>query len=111
MVMGYYERMTATASATKKVLLIPSIFLWRTSPSLGYSEGRGGEELEEHCTYLNLGLVASAVTVTFELQIHILLVAMGEKLRVIHFHLTQLKYIVTGKNSKFIMMNVRWWGD
>jgi hypothetical protein len=80
MVMGYHERMTATASTAKEVLLIPSIFLWRTSPSLDYSVGHGGEELEEHYTYHHLGLVASAVTVTFELQIHILLVAMGNKL-------------------------------
>ena len=97
-------------------MLIPSNFLWRTSPSLNYATshyecrraGHGGVELEEHCSYLFLGLVAASAV---KLQIHILLVAMGSKLRVIQYRLTQLKYIVTGKNSKFIMMNVRWWGD
>jgi hypothetical protein len=90
-------------------MLIPSNFLWRTSPSLDYSRlGHGGEELEEQCTYLHLGLVASAITLTFELKSHILLVAMGNKLRVIHFCLDPLDYILTVPNSKLIMMHVRW---
>jgi hypothetical protein len=66
-------------------------FLWRTSPSLDNSRvGYGGEELMGLCTYLHLGLVASAVTVTFELKNYILLVAMGYKLHVIHFQLAPL---------------------
>ena len=56
-------------------------FLWRTSPSLDNSRvGYGGEELMGLCTYLHLGLVASAVTVTFELKNYILLVAIRLKM-------------------------------
>jgi hypothetical protein len=87
-------------------MLIPSNFLWRTSTSLDYSRvGHGGEELEEQCTYLHLGLVASAITLTFKPNNNILLVAMGNKLRVIHFCLTPLEYFMTVPNSKLIMMN------
>ena len=94
-------------------MLIPSNFLWRTSPSLNYATshyelrrvGHGGVELEEHCSYLILGLVAASAD---ELQIHILLVALEMKMRVIHFCLTPLEYIMTGTKSKLIMMNVRW---
>ncbi len=72
-------------------MLIRTSLFWRTLPSLDISRvGYGSEELGEQCTYLRLGLIASAVTLTFELKIQILLFAMGNKLRVIHFKLAPL---------------------
>ena len=49
--------------------------------------------------YLCLGLVASTATLTFKLQILIILVAMGKKLPIIHFRLAPLEY---ERNKKYI---------
>jgi hypothetical protein len=82
--------------------------LWWTSPSFEYAPShdkrrhvsRGGVEPQNQCTYLRLGLVAaSAATLNFELQILILLVAMGKKLPIIHFRLAPLEY---ERNKKYI---------
>jgi hypothetical protein len=102
-------------------IISPRDFLWRTSLRLSYATSHdecccvwdGGVEPVGNCTYLHLSLVASSTaTSTFELQIHILIVAQEKKPPIIHFQLTPLEYIVAGTktvpNSKLIMMNVRW---
>jgi len=83
-------------------MLIPSNFFWRTLPSSEIATSHdecprvrpcvrhGGTEHQKQSTHLRLGLVASAATLTFELQILILLNAMEEKLPIIHFRLAPL---------------------
>ena len=56
-----------------------------------------GTELKEHRTYLRLDLVASHATFTFEVKILILIVLIGDKLSILHFHLITLKYGITQK--------------
>ncbi len=95
-------------------MLILTNFLWRRHQALSTPQAttnaviiHGGVEPQNQCTYLRLGLVAaSAATLNFELQILILLVAMGKKLPIIHFRLAPLEY---ERNKKYIdNMDVKW---
>ncbi len=78
-----------------------TVFLWRMSLSFNLatsdaertpSSRDGGAKLQDYCTYLRLGFVASAISLTFVLQILILLVAMGKKLPILRFCVAILEY-------------------
>ncbi len=65
------------------------------------------QNFQKKCTYFHHGLVASAATLNFRLQILVLLVTMREKLPIIHFCLAPLEY--DDRNKKYIdNTDVRW---
>jgi hypothetical protein len=80
--------------------------LWRISPISEYATCHAERyrvvhvdvKLQEQCTYLHHGLITSSTaTLTFKVQILILVDLIGDRLLMLHFYLALHEYDMTNK--------------